>query len=496
MADSNHEVVIIGAGFSGLGMAIRLKRAGLDDFVLLEKAERVGGTWRDNQYPGAACDVESHLYSLSFEPNPGWTRTFAPQGEILAYLERCVENNGLAPHLRLGQGVRAVAYDDASTTWCVETHTGETLRARLLIACCGPLTTPASPDIPGLSSFAGRMFHSARWDPSYPFEGKRVGVIGTGASSIQIVPQLAPRVGQLHLFQRTPPWILPKPDEPISEEHRSRLQRSPWRQAMERRSQFWKHELTTLAFINGRDSRLLRMGARLAQRHLQESVPSPELQAKLRPDYQMGCKRVLLSNDYYPALTRENVEVVTDAIVSIGPQGVHTADGRLRELDALVLATGFQASDPVAPFEIRGRGGVGLDEAWRSGAEAYLGTAVVGFPNLFLIVGPNTGLGSTSMILMIEAQLTYVLSCLQAMHAQQIRSVEVLPEVQQRFNDELRGRLGNSVWASGCKAWYTNRAGRNTTLWPGTTLEFRWRTRRFDAEAYTCVIDEGVPAGQ
>jgi cation diffusion facilitator CzcD-associated flavoprotein CzcO len=492
----NQHVIIVGAGFAGLGMAIRLKRAGIEDFTILEQAERVGGTWRDNHYPGAACDIESHLYSYSFEPYSGWSRTFAPQSEILAYLERCVEKDGLKPHLRLGEGVRSARYDEASATWRVETTRGECLRARILISGCGPLTRPALPELPGLNQFAGRSFHSARWDDTYPLECKRVAVIGTGASAIQIVPQIAPRVAQLHVFQRTPPWILPKFDHPYPEERRLQLQRSPWRQALSRQSFFWRHELSTLAFVRGRSSRLLRFGEFMARRHLFQSVKSPELRAQLLPSYSMGCKRVLLSNDYYPALTRPNVELVTQPIESVQPHGVRTLDGRERPVDALILATGFQAAEAVAPFEVRGKGGLDLDAAWSGGAEAYLGTAIAGFPNLFLLIGPNTGLGSSSMILMIEAQLAYVLDCIQTMRGRGLGSVEVRADAQRRFNQRLQGQLGNTVWASGCKAWYTTRSGRNTTLWPGATLEFRWRTRPFDLGAYHAAPAAADAAGR
>jgi cation diffusion facilitator CzcD-associated flavoprotein CzcO len=489
----NQHIVIAGSGFAGLGMAIRLKRAGITDFTILEQAERVGGTWRDNHYPGAACDIESHLYSFSFVPNPDWSRTFAPQAEILAYLERCVETEGLRPHLKLGSGLRSARFNESTNTWRIETTRGERMEARVLVSGCGPLTRPSLPELPGMDQFKGRAFHSARWDHNFPLEGKRVAVVGTGASSIQIVPSIAARVSKLAVFQRTAPWIMPKFDRAFSEQRRDRFRESPWVQTLYRGSLFWRHELQTLAFARGKSSRLLKLGERLAKRHLAKSVSDPVLRAKLTPDYSMGCKRILLSNDYYPAVTRPNVEVVTDGIEAVLPHGLRTRDGREREFDALVLATGFHAADAVAPCELKGRGGLDLNEAWRDGAEAYLGTSVVGFPNLFLIIGPNTGLGSSSMVVMIESQVQYVLDCIQTMRAERLATIEVKAPAQRAFNERIQKRLGNSVWASGCKAWYTTPSGRNTTLWPGPTLEFRWRTRRFDAAAYeTTRLEERV----
>jgi cation diffusion facilitator CzcD-associated flavoprotein CzcO len=480
---SASHLCIVGTGFGGLGMAIRLKQSGIHDFTILEQADGVGGTWRANRYPGAACDVESHLYSFTFEQNPGWSRSFAPQGEILAYLEHCADKYGLRPHIRFGTAATGASFDERAGVWSVETGDGKTLRGRALVSGCGGLSRPSYPDIPGLASFAGKIFHSARWDADYPIEGKTVGVVGTGASAIQIVPAVAPQVGRMHVFQRTPPWIIPKADRPITPGERERFRRAPVLQRLVRARQYWFHELFAVAFVA--EPRILRLAGKLALRYLRESVPDRALRERLTPRYTMGCKRVLLSNDYYQALQRPNVELVTDGIREVTPAGVVTADGRERALDALVLATGFQAAEAVAPFAVRGRDGRDLNDAWRAGAEAYLGTTISGFPNFFMVVGPNTGLGHSSMIFMIESQIAYIQSCLEAMRARNLRLVDVRAEAQARYNDRLVARLARSVWSTGgCTSWYQTRDGKNTTLWPGFTFEFRLKTRRWDPADY------------
>jgi cation diffusion facilitator CzcD-associated flavoprotein CzcO len=475
-------IVIVGAGFAGLCMAIRLARAGIYDFKILEQADEVGGTWRDNRYPGAACDVESHLYSFSFEPNPNWSRTFASQPEILEYLLHCTEKFGLRPYIRFGVSVTRARYDDGAGRWAIETAGGETLRARALVLCCGGLSRPAYPEIAGLEAFEGRIFHTARWDRTAALEGKKVAVIGTGASAIQIVPSIAPQVGTLYVYQRTAPWILPKPDRVIPGVGRALFRRLPFLQRLLRLAIYWRREALALGFVVW--PAILRIAERLARQNLARRVVDPDLQAKLVPSYAMGCKRILPTNDYYGALTRSNVELVTETIDCIRPRSILTRDGKDRPLDVIILATGFRASEPVAPFEIVGREGRRLDEVWSRGAEAYLGTTVSGFPNLFFIIGPNTGLGHGSMVFMIEAQARYISASIEAMRARKIDVVEVRPDVQTRYNERLRARLRKTVWASGCKSWYQTRDGKITTLWPGFTFEFRIKTRRFDGESY------------
>ncbi len=488
-------MVIVGAGFAGLCMAIRLKRAGIENFTILEQADEVGGTWRDNQYPGAACDVESHLYSFSFEPNPDWSRTFASQPEILDYLLACTERFGLRPFIRFGKSVTRATFDEDAGYWAVDTADGETLRARALVLCCGGLSRPAYPDIPGLSSFEGQVFHSARWDRGAAIDGKKVGVIGTGASAIQIVPSIAPQVDKLYVFQRTPPWILPKDDRPLSGRTRAFFRRAPLLQRLARLAIYWRREALAIGFVFWPP--LLALAERIARRDLSRRIADPELRAKLVPTYAMGCKRILPTNDYYSTLTRSHVELVTESIASVRAHSIVTQDGKERPLDVMVLATGFRASEPVAPFEVVGSRGCRLDEVWRAGAEAYLGTTVSGFPNLFFIVGPNTGLGHGSMIFMIESQAQYILSSLQAMRARDLKTLEVRSDVQREYNELLRARIRKSVWASGCKSWYQTRDGKNTTLWPGFTFEFRMKTRRFEASDYDLRFkDQGATLGR
>ncbi len=482
---ASEEILIVGSGFAGLGMGIRLKQAGMNDFTILEQASDLGGTWRDNRYPGAACDVESHLYSFSFEQNPRWTRMFAPQQEILDYLEHCADKYGLRPHLRFNTSVVGATFSESNGLWEVRCSDGSTRRARVVIAACGGLSRPSTPDIPGLNRFAGPVFHSARWDHTCDLTGKTVAIIGTGASAIQIVPAIASDVAKLHVFQRTPPWILPKADRDLTSGEQKRFERLPVLQRLARLAQYWRHELIALGFVV--NPKLLKLASRLALRYLKESVPDAALRAKLTPTYTMGCKRVLLSNDYYPALQRENVELVTSGIEEIRAHSIVTSDGVERPIDALVLATGFYAAEAVAPFDVKGRAGQELNEAWRDGPEAYLGTAVAGFPNMFLLVGPNTGLGHSSMVFMIESQLEYVMGCLHHLREQHLHSIEVKAEAQARYNTELQERLPRTVWATGCSSWYQTRTGRNTTLWPGFTFEYRFRTRRFDPADYELV---------
>jgi cation diffusion facilitator CzcD-associated flavoprotein CzcO len=479
-------IVIVGAGFAGLGMAIRLKQAGIHDFTILEADDGVGGTWRANHYPGAACDVPSHLYSFSFEKNPTWSRSYGLQREILAYLERCADKYGLRPHLQLNTEVVSAKFDDHAGLWELRTNNGKTLRARVVISGCGGLSRPSYPAIPGLDRFRGKLMHSARWDDDYALEGKRVGVIGTGASAIQIVPAIAPKVSKLNLFQRTPPWILPKRDLPISTREQDRFRRFPVLQEAARLAIYWLNEAFATGFV--KEPRILRFAQRFAEKHLAEKIRDPELRAKLTPTYAMGCKRILLSNDYYPALERENVAVVTEGIREITETGIVTNDGRSHDLDALLLCTGFQAAEQTAPFDVKGRAGIDLAESWRDGAEAYKGTTVAGFPNMFLIVGPNTGLGHTSMVFMIESQIAYVLDAIQLMRREKLASLEVKRERQDAFNVEMQERLARTIWQTGgCTSWYQTKSGKNVTLWPGYTVEFRLRLARFDRNAYTAV---------
>ncbi|MBD8269599.1 flavin-containing monooxygenase [Pseudomonas fluorescens] len=490
----NVDIAIIGSGFAGLCMAIKLKGAGLTDFFVAEQADSLGGTWRDNHYPGCACDVQSHVYSFSFAPNPHWTRQFAPQAEIRAYLEHCAQRFELAPHLRFGMGLQQAVFDDQRQRWQLAFSDGRQVSARVLVSGMGGLSRPALPDIPGLDSFKGKRFHSQQWDHDYSLKGKRVAVIGTGASAIQFVPQIAPQVAHLDLFQRTPPWIMPKPDRPITRTERWLFKHLPFTQRLVRSAFYWALEGRVVGFAL--HPRLMTMVQKIALRHLHKQVTRPSLRNVLTPDYTIGCKRVLISNDYYPALSRSNVEVVTDKVLRIEADGVVTADGIKHPADCLIFGTGFQAAAPLPRDCIIGRNGADLMDTWHDGAHAYKGTSVPGYPNLFLIVGPNTGLGHNSMILMIEAQVTYILDALQQMQHQRIATVDVKPAVEQAYNEQLQGKLKRTIWnTGGCRSWYLDpRTGRNTTLWPGSTWRFKQVTRHFALKDYVVSRTPVTPA--
>jgi len=478
------DIAIIGAGFAGLCMAIRLKQAGISDFFIAERADSLGGTWRDNHYPGCACDVQSHVYSFSFAPNPHWSRQFAPQAEIRAYLERCAKDFGVTPHLHFDMALSRAVFDESRQRWALSFANGRQLSARVLISGMGGLSRPALPDIPGLADFQGKSFHSQHWDHGYALEGKRVAVIGTGASAIQFVPQIAPRVAHLSLFQRTPPWILPKPDRELSTAERWLFRHLPFTQRLARSAIYWALESRVIAFA--RYPKLMKLVQRIAVRHLHRQVAAPTLRKTLTPDYTIGCKRILISNDYYPALARSHVKVVSQAVTRIEADAVISADGVRHPVDCLIFGTGFRATEPLPRGLISGRNGLDVLDAWADGAHAYLGTCLPGYPNFFMIIGPNTGLGHNSMILMIEAQVTYILQALEQMRSQWIETLEIKPEVENRYNERLQQQLQRAIWSTGgCRSWYLDpRTGKNTTLWPGSTWRFRQVTRHFQLSDY------------
>jgi len=475
-------ILIIGAGFAGLCTGIQLKRAGISSFTILERAADLGGTWRDNDYPGCACDVEAHLYSFSFEPNPGWSRLFAERREIWQYLRRCADKHGIAPHIRFDSEVTRAEWSEADGLWTVRTSSGAEHRARVLVSAMGALSNPAYPAIEGLDRFEGARFHSASWDHDCDLGGKRVAVIGTGASAIQFVPQIVPRAGRVDLYQRTPPWIVPKPDRRVTRFERFLFRRLPFTQRLLRTAIYWKLESRVLAFAV--NPKLMKIAQRAARHHMRRQVKDPELRRKLTPDYTIGCKRILISDDFYPAVSRPHVELVTDAIREVRARSLVTADGRERAADAMIFGTGFKVQEAVPRGTIIGRGGLDLVDAWKTGVEAYKGTAVAGFPNLFFILGPNTGLGHSSMVYMIESQVTYVVDAVRQMLANGWRAVDVSVDAQAAYNRALQARQVGAVWATGCKSWYLDERGRNTALWPGFTFRFRRETRRFDRDRY------------
>jgi cation diffusion facilitator CzcD-associated flavoprotein CzcO len=474
-------VAIIGSGFGGLGMAIRLDRAGLRDYVVLERADDLGGTWRDNSYPGCRCDVPSHLYSFSFAPNPDWSEAFSPRAEIWAYLRDCAERFGVLPRIRFGAEVLAATWRADPGHWLIETSRGA-LTADALVAASGGLSEPAVPRLPGLAGFAGTAFHSARWDHGHDLTGRRVAVIGTGASAAQFVPEIQPSVAALHVFQRTPPWILPRRNRTITPFERRAFRAVP---ALQRLSRAAVHAGREAYLLNFRHPRLARVAQRVALRHLRRSVPDPALRARLVPDYTLGCKRILLSNDYLPALTRPNVELVTDPITEVRPHAVVTADGTERPVDTIIFGTGFRVTEVPIAERIRGADGRTLAETWAGSMRAYLGTMVAGFPNLFLLLGPNTGLGHNSVVLMVEAQIGHVLAALRLLRERGLIALAPRAEVQAAYVARLDARLAGTVWnTGGCASWYLDATGRNSTLWPGTTWSFRRTVARLRPEHY------------
>jgi cation diffusion facilitator CzcD-associated flavoprotein CzcO len=483
-------IAIIGSGFSGIGMAIRLKRLGYTSLTIYEAANDLGGTWRDNTYPGAACDVPSHLYSFSFEANPRWSRAFSRQHEILAYLKHCAGKYGVGAMICFNSRVTAARFDETRLVWRLDIARGdaretvETVEADVVIAASGPVSRPAMPSIDGIDTFGGKLFHSARWDHAYPLEGKRVAVIGTGASAIQFVPQIQPRVAQLLLFQRTAPWILPKPDKPIGERAHWFYTKLPFTQRCVRSAIYWQMESRGIGFFV--NPKLMEPMMKFARSYLERRVKDPALRVKLTPAYRLGCKRVLLSSDYYPALGKPNVEVETEPIRAIVRDGIVMADGSHHAVDAIICGTGFQINDVAAPFDVTGIGGADLSALWlRDGPEAYLGTSIADFPNFFMMAGPNTALGHNSMVYMIESQVQYIADCLRELQQRGARTMNLRADVQRAFNAGLQRTMQRSVWTTGCHSYYQTKRGKITALWPGFTFSFRRRTRRVRTGEYT-----------
>ncbi|MFI6462584.1 flavin-containing monooxygenase [Streptomyces sp. NPDC050528] len=487
MTEHEHvRVAVIGSGFGGLGAAVRLRREGITDFVVLERADSVGGTWRDNSYPGCACDVPSHLYSFSFAPNADWPRTFSGQEHIRAYLEHVTDVFRIRPHIRFNSEVKTATWDAERLRWDIETS-GGSYSADLVVSATGPLSDPKIPDIPGLDSFPGKVFHSARWDHDYDLRGKRVAMVGTGASAIQIVPEIQPDVERLTLFQRTPPWVMPRVDRPISGAERALHRALPFT-TQARRGLLWGiRELQTTAFTK-RPNELVLV-EQLAKKNMARAIKDPALRARLTPDYRIGCKRILLSRTYYPALAQPNVDVVASGLSEIRGETVVAADGTTAEVDAIVFGTGFHVTDMPIAQRVVGADGRTLAEAWQGGMQALRGSSAAGFPNWMTVIGPNTGLGTSSMIFIIESQLNYL--------ADYIRQLDVLggrvaldarPSAVSAWNRRVQERMKRTVWnTGGCTSWYMDASGRNTTIWPGTTAEFRKATRRVDLTEYEVI---------
>ncbi len=474
-------IAIVGAGFGGVGMAIHLRRAGIEDITVLERGERVGGVWNRNTYPGAACDVPSHLYSFSFARNPGWGRRFAEQPEIQRYVEDTARREGVLDRIRLSTEVESARWDADAAVWRIEAE-GGAVEAEVMVAACGQLTRPAIPRLKGLESFAGPAFHSADWRHDVDLTGKRVGVIGTGASAIQFVPAIQPQVASLTVIQRSPPWVLPKLDRAYLPRHRALFERLPAAQ-LAGRFGWWAAMEAAIAGFVGHDA-AMRPAAAAARWHLRRQVPDPVLRDKLTPRYRMGCKRILLTSDWYPALSQPNVEVVTSGVREVTPGGITLADGTTRALDVIIFGTGFQARTFVAPMDICGREET-LEEAWAGLPHAWHGISVPGFPNAFLVYGPNTFGGSGSAIYMLESQMRHITAAVERLRRSGARTIEVRGEAHDEFIRELRGRQAKTVWATGgCHSWYVDEHGRDPTNWPGYTAEYRRRVLRDDPAVY------------
>ncbi|HXJ62597.1 MAG TPA: NAD(P)/FAD-dependent oxidoreductase [Actinomycetota bacterium] len=480
------DVAVVGSGFGGLCAAVALRRAGRD-FVVLERGDDVGGTWRDNSYPGCACDVPSHLYSFSFAPNPNWSRSFSPQPEIQAYLRGVARSFGVLPRVRFGAEVLGARWDPSALRWRISTTLGD-LEARVLVAGTGPLSEPSIPNLPGLERFEGTTFHSAQWRHDHDLAGEQVGVVGTGASAIQFVPHVQRAASHLTLFQRTAPWVLPRRDRDLSRPERWLFRRAPAAQRLARSGIYWWRESWILGFE--RYDWIMAAGERYARWVLRRRVPDPALRAKLTPSYRLGCKRVLLANDYYPALGRPNVEVVTDRIVEVLARAIVTSGpgGERREhpVDTIVFGTGFHATDQPIAGRIVDGGGRSLAERWAAGGMSALnGLTVAGFPNLFLLVGPNTALGHSSIVIMIEAQVHHLVQALGRMDAGGVVAIEPDTATQAAYGEQMQRRLSRTVWNSGgCRSWYLDDHGRNTILWPTFTFTFRRELADFDPGGY------------
>ncbi len=481
------DVAIVGAGFAGLGAAVRLREAGVSNLVIFERANDLGGTWRDNVYPGCRCDVASNLYSFSFAPNPDWSNTYSYQPEIWRYLRDVAAANDLNDLIRYGHAVTDVAFDESTSLWRLTTSQGPVL-ARAVVLAVGALAEPRRPDIAGLDSFTGPVLHTASWDAAVEFCGRRVGVIGTGASAIQVVPHLAATAKRLSIFQRTPPWILPHEGHRVPARTRWLYRHLPGRQRLARLTYYLRRELLVLGFV--KNPQRMSVGERQALDFLADQIPDPHLRARLTPTYRMGCKRVLLSNDYYPALRRDSVALITEPIERVVPEGIRSTDGAVHPLDVLVLATGFRVTDHPMGALVRGRAGATVGEALSGDLAHYLGTSFPGFPNLYMLAGPNTGLGHSSIIYMIESQLNYVVDAISTALTRRLL-VEPTALAARHWTARVRDQLPSTIWATGCSSWYLTESGLNTTIWPDFTFRFRRATRGFRLRDHRL-----TPAGQ
>ena len=487
-------VAVIGAGFAGIGAAIKLKQKGIDDFVVFERGDRVGGTWRDNTYPGAACDIPSHLYSYSFAPNPEWSHTYSGSAEILDYIDEMVASFGVAEHIRFRREVVGLSYDEASGEWTVRfAGRRRAVKARSVIMAAGPLANPSFPDLRGIDDFDGHKIHSARWDHDYDFTGKKVAVVGTGASAVQIVPHLVRSAASVKVFQRTPGWVLPRVDVETGEFAKSVYRVVPGAQRLARAAWYWGHESIALGVVW--DTPLTRVVETVSRLNLRLQVRDPWLRRQLTPDFSAGCKRLLMTSDYYPALQADNCKLVTWPIARIAPTGIRTVEGVEHQADVIVFATGFDVGKQGTPFPVTGVGGRVLADEWAGGAYAYRSVNVAGYPNLHITFGPNSGPGHNSALVYMEAQIDYMTDAVTMIEKNGWKALDVREEVQSAYNRDIQKRLGATTWNSGCQSWYLTEDGFNATMFPGFATQYTKQLSRMDLRDYRILVHDSAPCG-
>jgi cation diffusion facilitator CzcD-associated flavoprotein CzcO len=488
MATHIYDTLIVGAGFTGIGAAIKLSEAGVDDFVILERSNRVGGTWRDNTYPGAACDVPSLLYSYSFVKNPSWSRAYSPADEICRHIEDMVSNSGLEPKIQFGVEVNGLVFDETQGVWTLKAKGRKKFQARTAVMASGPLPDHKWPDIRGLDTYQGHKIHSARWDHDYDFTGKRVAVIGTGASAVQIIPELVKQAEFVKVFQRTPGWVLPRLDGTTPAAAQTLFAKVPAVQEFARQALFWGHEITATAMVW--DTPLTGLVARLGKAHLRRAVKDPWLRRQLTPDFRPGCKRMLVSSDYYPALQRDNCKLIDWPIATASPVGIRTSDGIEHHVDCIVFATGYDVHLTGPPYPVTGMGGRSLNDEWARGAQAYKSINAHGYPNLFLMTGPNSGPGHNSLLVYVEGQLDYAVRGITTILRENLRYLDVRGNVQRRYNERIQKRLTKTTWMSGCSSWYLTADGFNASMYPGFATQYLRQMRDFRFGDYDAIARE------
>jgi cation diffusion facilitator CzcD-associated flavoprotein CzcO len=479
-------IAIIGSGFAGLCVAIQLKKRGVDSFTIFEKADRIGGTWRDNTYPGACCDVPAFSYCFSFEQKTDWSRKWAPQSEILGYMEHCARKYDLTRHIRFNTEIASARWDADKSLWCLKTASGEEVLAEVLVSGTGQLNRPMIPKIEGIENFAGKRFHSARWRHDLDLSGLSVAVVGNAASAIQFIPEIAPKVQKLNIFQRTPNWVVQRGDRAYTEAEKQRFARYRFLALGYRWLNYLKYEMNWPIFR--RIKFFVDRTQKASEQYMRSTLKDPKLQEWQLPDYPFGAKRMLISDDYFPALNRENVEVIVSPIDHVVEKGIVTKDRRTIPADVIILATGFQSTSFLAPIEITGVGGRSLNDEWHGAPRAYLGMTIAGFPNLFLMYGPNTNLGHNSIIFMIECQTNYILDCLEQMESRGLAAIDLRREVMESFDDRIQRELQRTVWAATVKSWYKTADGRITNNWSGSTIRYWWETRHADLALYNQTV--------